>query len=169
LADEEDSAIRVFLFGIGRDKLETAAAGMGMMVEVAQELKRADAVLTTKTHYRRGSQLVRIAESQGTPVYVLRKNTMPQVEEFLKTLNREAGSYGDRDYVQGGDSEAILEQAMSEAEEAANRVVGGESKVKLSPQRSYVRRLQHILGQRYNLASVSQGRDPNRAVVFYKA
>ena len=59
-------------------------------------------------------------------------------------------------------------EAMREAEDAANRVLGGESTVRLSPQRSYVRRLQHLLGHRYSVASVSQGREPERAVMFYK-
>ena len=58
---------------------------------------------------------------------------------------------------------------MQEAEEAANRVLSGEEMtVKLSPQRSHIRRLQHMLGQRYNVASTSQGREPDRAVMFYR-
>ena len=56
---------------------------------------------------------------------------------------------------------------MQEAEEAANRVLSGETSDRLSPQRSYVRRLQHLLGNRYNVASTSQGRDPERSVMFY--
>ena len=57
---------------------------------------------------------------------------------------------------------------MGEAEDAANRVLSGEAKVQLAPQRSYVRRLQHLLGQRYNVHSTSRGRDPARAVMFYR-
>ena len=82
---------RVFLFGVGKDKLEAAVSTTGVTAEVVNELRRADVVLTTKTHYRRGSQLVRVAEATGKPVYVLRKNTMLQVEDFLKTLAREGG------------------------------------------------------------------------------
>ncbi|GIS83687.1 MAG: hypothetical protein CM1200mP15_23190 [Dehalococcoidia bacterium] len=47
--------------------------------------------MTTKTHYRRGAQLVRVAETSGTPVYVLRKNTMPQIIDFLNTIARKKG------------------------------------------------------------------------------
>ena len=61
-----------------------------------------------------------------------------------------------------------MNRAMQEAEEAAQRVLNGEFSVRLTPQRSYVRRLQHLLGQRYTVASVSQGREPERAVMFYK-
>ena len=167
-ADDSEMDLKIFLFGIGRDKLEAAGVEAGVPVQVANELRRADVVLTTKTHYRRGSQLVRTAESTGTPVYVLRKNTMPQVQEFLHTISKEwrdnrIGSGG-----AGEDYKATLEQAMEEAEDAAQRVLSGEFSIQLAPQRSYVRRLQHMLGQRYNLASTSKGREPARAVLFYK-
>lgn len=168
----EDIDIRVFLFGIGRDKLEAARSEIGVSVETVNELRRADAVLTTKTHYRRGSQLVRIAEASGTPVYVLRKNTMPQIQEFLRTLAKEhgRGSDGHESGIGPSDEDykAVLEQAMQEAEEAAQRVLGGEPSIQLSPQRSYVRRLQHLLGNRYNVASTSRGREPSRSVMFYR-
>ena len=168
----EDIDVRVFLFGIGRDKLEAARAEIGVSVETVNELRRADAVLTTKTHYRRGSQLVRIAEASGTPVYVLRKNTMPQIQEFLRTLAREhgRGPDGPESWLGPSDEDykAVLEQAMQEAEEAAQRVLGGEPSIQLSPQRSYVRRLQHLLGNRYNVASTSRGKEPSRSVMFYR-
>ncbi len=57
---------------------------------------------------------------------------------------------------------------MQEAEEAAQRVLGGESSIQLAPQRSYVRRLQHMLGNRYKVSSTSRGREPSRSVMFYK-
>jgi stage III sporulation protein AA len=163
--------VRVFLFGVGRDKLEAAVAEERTPVEVVNELRRADAVLTTKTHYRRGSHLVRTAEASGTPVYVLRKNTMPQVQDFLRSISKDRGDrgFGSRS---GDPSEEVvgdqMEDALQEAEEAVQRVLGGESSIKLTPQRPYVRRLQHILGQRYHVSSISHGRDPARAVMFYK-
>ena len=169
-AEGKAAEVRVFLFGVGRDKLEAAVAESGgTPVQIVNELRQADLVLTTKTHYRRGSQLVRIAESSGKPVCVLRKNSMPQLQEFLRTVVADWGRSGGR--IPDLDDQATtttMEQAMEEAEEAANRVLGGESTVKLAPQRPYIRRLQHLLGQRYNVASVSQGREPERAVMFYR-
>ena len=167
-ADDSEMDLKIFLFGIGRDKLEAAGVEAGVPVQVANELRRADVVLTTKTHYRRGSQLVRTAESTGTPVYVLRKNTMPHVQEFLHTISKEWRDNGIGSGGAGEDYKATLEQAMEEAEDAAQRVLSGELSIQLAPQRSYVRRLQHMLGQRYNLASTSKGREPARAVLFYK-
>jgi hypothetical protein len=181
-AAQKASEVRVFLFGVGRDKLEAAAAESGTAVQIVNELRRADLVLTTKTHYRRGSQLVRIAESSGTPVCVLRKNTMPQLHEFLGTVIKEwhggggngaglmpdLGNDDDGPPFTGDNSSPTMEKAMDEAEDAANRVLSGEQTVHLTPQRSYIRRLQHLLGQRYNVASVSQGREPERSVLFYR-
>ena len=163
-----DVDARVFLFGVGRDKLETAAEDTGVSVQIANELRKADVVLTTKTHYRRGSQLVKIAEASGKPVYVMRKNTMPQVQDFLRAVSKEWGIGGGRLQEEEEEPQEVLEEAMGEAEDAANRVLSGESSVKLTPQRSYVRRLQHLLGHRYNVASVSHGREPDRCVMFYR-
>ena len=179
----KEAEVRIFLFGVGKDKLEAAAAESGRVVHVVNELRQADVVLTTKTHYRRGSQLVRIAESSGTPVCVLRKNTMPQLQEFLDTVIKEwhrngnaeqsgamsvRGNNNDGHSFPNPNSSPTVEKAMSEAEDAANRVLSGEQTVHLTPQRSYIRRLQHLLGQRYNVASVSQGREPERSVLFYR-
>ena len=162
--------VRLFLFGVGRDKLEAAVAESRIPVQIVNELRRADMVLTTKTHYRRGSQLVRIAEASGKPVCVLRKNSMPQLQEFLRTVIAEWGRKGGAPPAppQEQATSTSMDRAMEEAEEAANRVLSGESTVKLAPQRPYIRRLQHLLGERYHVASVSQGREPERAVMFYR-
>ena len=154
----KDAKTRVFLFGVGRDKVEQAANATGQPVQVVNDLQAADMVLTTKTHYRRGSQLVRVAETTGKPIYVLRKNTALQIEQFLKAPP--AGQP-----VDGG----VSEPALQEAHEAAQRVLNGVKSVVLSPQRAYVRRLQHILAERYHLASISSGRDPDRHVTYYRS
>ncbi len=164
--------VRVFLFGVSRDKLESAQADLGLQVGIVNELRRSTLVLTTKTHYRRGAQLVRSAESTGTPVYVLRKNTQPQVMDFLRTLAREQGvnlrGSGPPQARDDAATREMLERALTEAETAAQRVIGGEFSVQLNPQRAYVRRLQHLLAQRFNLASTSRGREPERSVLFYR-
>ena len=73
------TSTRVFLFGVGRERVEHAADAIGVPIDVVSDLRTAEVVLTTKTHYRRGSQVVRAAEKSGQPIYVLRKNTSPQV------------------------------------------------------------------------------------------
>ncbi len=165
---------RIFLFGVSRDKVETALAEREASAEIVGELRRASLLLTTKNHYRRGSQLVRIAESNNVPVYVLRKNTVPQVSEFLTSLARDQGvdlplpagrfSGSDRD---AADADTVA-AARAEVEAAAHRVRSGEFSVQLEPQRPYIRRLQHMLAEQFNLASTSRGRDPQRGVLVYR-
>ena len=162
---------RVFLFGVSRDKLEVAQTETNLGIDVANELRQATLVLTTKNHYRRGAHLVKVAESSGTPVYVLRKNTMPQVMDFLRTLAKEQGLDVTTGWSSRSDSReaaATMEEAMQEAEQAAQQVLEGEFSIQLNPQRAYVRRLQHILAQRFSLASTSRGREPSRAVLIYR-
>ena len=161
---------RIFLFGVSRDKVEAALAERGATAEIVSELRRANVLLTTKNHYRRGSQLVRIAETNSVPVYVLRKNTVPQVSEFLTSMARDQGielppPSGRHKEEANAEKEAA---ARAEAEEAAHRVLSGEFSVQLEPQRPYIRRLQHMLAEEFNLASTSRGRDPQRGVLIYR-
>ena len=163
---------RIFLFGVSRDKVEAALAEREASAEIVSELRRASLLLTTKNHYRRGSQLVRIAESNNVPVYVLRKNTVPQVSEFLTSVARDQGidlapARGRSDEREEANADAMA-AARAEVEDAARRVMDGEFSVQLGPQRPYIRRLQHMLAEEFNLASTSRGRDPQRGVLIYR-
>ena len=152
-SDEDSLAPRIFLFGVGRDKIEQATDNSGVEVEVVTDLRRADLILTTKSHYKRGSRVVRIAEESGTPVHVVRKNTAAQVQQFLR--GRQS---------RNNDDDRTLNSALQEAHEAAQSILDGKEYVDLAHQRAYVRRLQHILAQKYNLSSLSVGVDPRRHV-----
>ena len=65
-------------------------------------------------------------------------------------------------------SRTPLSWPLSEAKEAVTQVKKGEEAVELSPQSAYIRRLQHLIAQRSNLASHSLGKDPERRVRIYK-
>ena len=149
--------VKVFLFGVGRDKVEDAGRSLGIPTRVVNDLRAADVVLTTKSLYRRGSQLVRIAERAGKPIYVLRKNSGPQIQQLLRAVS-------------GGDDEddGAVDDALKEAEKAAERVRNGATSVELAPQRAYIRRLQHLLAEKYNVGSTSSGQEPNRYVTLFK-
>ena len=65
-------------------------------------------------------------------------------------------------------SRSVTTQALEETEEAIQTVLEHSQPVDLTPQNSYIRRLQHQLAERYNLSSRSTGRDPYRHVRIYK-
>ena len=144
--------VNLFPFGVNRGTIEQVVRSIGSAVNIAESLEEADLLLTTKAHYRRNPQVLRSAAAKGTPVHVLRKNSLPQVEQFIRGLGGRNGA------------RASLDGALQETQDAVERVWEGELSVELSPQRSYIRRLQHQLANRYNLQSQSIGREPIRRV-----
>ncbi len=150
------TATRVLPFGVSRGRLEQVARDSRAAIEVVRDLSDADVLLTTKSYYRRSSSTLRAAEVEGKPIYVLRKNTAPQMEQFLRSV---AGNGGRG----GGDP---LREGIQEAEGAVERVLEGAPEVELAPQTSYVRRLQHLVAQRSELTSRSRGREPHRRVTI---
>jgi len=148
--------VKLFSFGVSRGAIEQAIRITRSPVELVDNLDEAQVLVTTKAHYRRGPQAVRMAEDRGKPVHVLRNNNPPQIAQFVRGLAHRNGNSG------------ALEVALQEAEEAVQRVWQGEATVELSPQKSYVRRLQHQVAHRYNLDSTSVGEEPNRRLTIFK-
>ncbi|MBI4200556.1 MAG: AAA family ATPase [Chloroflexi bacterium] len=142
---------RVHLWGVSREAVEQVAHDVGLPVQVVDNLADADILLTTKARFRRGSRMLKTADEAGKPVYVLRRNTSSQIQQFLASLGSRNGR-------------PSVPEALDEARQAVERIWQGEAQVQLSPQDSYTRRLQHQLIGRYNLPSTSVGREPYRRV-----
>jgi hypothetical protein len=131
---------------------------MHIDLDIVKNLYDATMLVTSKNYYRRRPQTIRDAESAHTPVYVLRGNTPPQIRQFLSTL------YPSKE----GEESGGFQSAMAEAEEAVEQVNEGQEAIELSPQGAYIRRLQHLIAERSDLASHSLGKDPNRRVRIFK-
>jgi stage III sporulation protein SpoIIIAA len=140
----------VFPFGVSRKRLEQAVRELGVPVTVARDLDDADAVVTLRNYYKRKPAALRDAESNGVPIYVLKTNTILQMENMLASLF---------------DLEADpQEAALRETAEAIGLVQASGRAVELTPQNAYVRRLQHQMAERNALMSRSRGSEPNRRV-----
>ena len=151
---------RLYPFGVSRNRLEQAIRDTRARVAIAEDLKEADAVMTMRTYFRRKPQALRDAEARGIPIYVLKTNTVTQMEQGLLSMQARPD---------GGEVSAPSQYAIQETEDAiANVLNGGEPTAELTPQNAYIRRLQHQLVQRYNLTSRSQGREPYRRVRIYR-
>ena len=145
-------------YGVNKGKLQQAAREASSPVEVVDDISSADLLLTTRNYYRRKTSALQDAEQKGKPVYVLRRNTTPQIEQFIRAISRDK---------RHGRHDKALDTAMSEAEDAATRVRDGEHRIQLSPQGAYVRHVQHEIAEQHGLASHSVGKEPRRSVVFY--
>jgi len=85
--------------------------------------------------------------------------TQTVADDDPSTAPQPGGSVGN-----SGNDQVTLTSAMEETETAIGMIIDGGPPVSLTPQQSYIRKLQHQLADRYNLASRSRGREPNRFV-----
>ncbi|MFC2049863.1 R3H domain-containing nucleic acid-binding protein [Chloroflexota bacterium] len=146
---------RIYLFGINRAKLEEAAREKGITLEITNDLKVSNLLLTSKNYYRRKPQKLRDAEIAGIPIYAVKSNNVPQLRQCLDTIYTTH-------------KEISINSAIEEAEKAISHVKEGKGPVELSPQNAYIRRLQHLLAERHSLASHSLGKEPKRRVQILK-
>jgi stage III sporulation protein SpoIIIAA len=145
--------LRVLPQGISRKRLEQAIRELQLPVIVARDVDEADVVMTLKNEYKQKTPRLREAEERGLPIYVLKSNTIVQMQASLTSVfSLEVDP---------------REAALRETEEAIGIVLSQSEAVELSPQNAYIRRLQHQMAERANLVSRSRGREPYRRVRLY--
>jgi len=145
--------LSVFPYGVSRTYLEQSVRQLRLPVRIQQNVDDADMVLTLKNYFRRKDSPVRIAESAGIPIQVLRSNTVAQITGALA-------------HIYGVDGPDATETALQEASEGVTRAQQTHTDVELAPQNASVRRLQHQLIERHDLAARSTGSEPNRRLVI---
>jgi stage III sporulation protein SpoIIIAA len=151
------SALRVYPYGIGQNRLKQAAQNLHLPVAIVKNLEDADVVMTLKNYYRKRPQPISKAEQRGVPIYVLRSNTVAQMEGCLADIFELEPEVMDPFAV-----------ATHETQEAIRKVLSGSRVVELSPQKASIRRQQHQMAREANLISHSRGREPHRRVRIYQ-
>jgi len=151
--------VRVFAYGVARNRLSQAAKRLGVPAVIVTEVDEADALVTLRTYYRNREQTVMDAEHRGLPIYVLRANTVAQVEQFLGDLYNISEQQHPRD---------SMDSVREETQHAISAVLNGERWVDLPPGTSLVRRLQHELARNAELVSHSYGKEPRRHVRIFR-
>ena len=157
---EPPKTTHILPYGVNRGRLQHVVRSANAPIELVMDISHADLLVTTKNYYRRKTKALRDAEEVGKPVYVLRKNTTAQLEQFIQAITRRQGH--------APVSVEHVDGAVQEAEDAAIRVRKGEGHVELNPQGAYVRRLQHEIAGKFGLASSSMGKEPGRHVVIFR-
>ncbi len=160
---------RIFPFGVSRNRLESAIERLRVPAVIVRDMQDATLVMTLKNYYRQSAQRLREAEEQGVPVYVLRNNTITQMERQLAQVFHLREVELDEGLPSQQRDDDSLEEAMLEVESAISAVINGErNAVELAPRSSYIRKLQHQMADRYNLRSESRGEDVNRRVKIFR-
>jgi stage III sporulation protein SpoIIIAA len=129
--------VRIFPYAVSKAKLERALRKFRVSAYIVDDLEDADMVVTLKAQERRQPRRLRDAHARGIPFYVVRSNTITQMESFLRAV------FG-------------VDEALDQGHP-----------VELSPQNNHLRRLQHQIIERYGLTSESKGEEPYRRVVIY--
>ena len=159
---KEAARQKLYLFGVNRGRFEQMTKDTGG-INVVDNLADASLFVTSKHHYRRKPQKVKEAEAANLPIYVLRSSTPAQIRQFLTSISRGEGT------PESADREDNFQTALTEAQQAVSLIQDGqEGEVELSPQGSYIRRLQHLIAEKSDLASYSTGKDPERRVRIFK-
>src|SRR5579859_4771535 len=168
--------LRVYPFGVNRDRLSEAARHLHVPIAIVNHEGEADAVITLKNYYRRQPERLQQAEQDRKLIIILKNNTIAQMQHALarifdipvapETSEDEAGTNEDGSSIAFDDP---TKQAMLETEDAIHQVLNkGLTTAELPPANAYIRRLQHQMATRYNLASRSRGKEPNRRVKIFR-
>jgi stage III sporulation protein SpoIIIAA len=151
--------VRVYPYGVARNRLMQAAKRLGVPAVVARDVGEANVLVTLRSYYRDRQQTVMDAEHRGMPIYVLRANTVSQIEQFLSDLFNLSE-------VQPlpGELESVAQQTQA----AIAAVLNGERWVDLPAGPATARRLQHEMARQAELVSHSYGKEPRRHVRIFR-
>ncbi len=150
--------IRIYPYGVARNRLQQAASRLGVPAFVARDISEADIVMTLRAYYRSRQQPITEAEARGIPIFVLRANTINQMEQSLAEMFNLPNN---PDY-------ANYDEVTNQTESAIQAVLNGQRWVDLPPASSAIRRIQHEMARQAQLVSHSYGKDPNRRVRIFR-
>jgi len=153
--ESREQHVLLFPYGVSRNKIERAIANLGVNASIARKWDDADVVLTLKALERKESDKLKSIATENVPIYSIKTNTTAQVMHALKDIFA----------LPSIDAEEV---AIREASEAIYKVLLDSKPVELTPQTSYVRRLQHQLAEQHRVMSRSTGLEPNRRLVLFR-
>ncbi|MGH9764922.1 MAG: R3H domain-containing nucleic acid-binding protein, partial [Blastocatellia bacterium] len=151
------ATVKIYPYALSHERVERAIEDLGVSAKVTNSINDADILLTLKSHAKRQSQKLREARGRNVGIYVVRSNTLTQIENFLRDL------FGSGEPRGGGNED----EAIQEAEDAVLEAMDQHRPVELAPQPKHVRRVQHLYIERSGLQSESKGREPSRRVIVY--
>ncbi len=154
-------SVRIYPYGVARNRLIQAAKRLSVPAVVVNDVGDADVLVTLRSYYRNRMQAITDAEQRGMPIYVLRANTVNQMEQSLAelfNLSVESSSSGPEEW----------EEVSNQTQQAIQAVLNGQRWADLPPASSAIRRLQHDMARQAQLVSHSYGKEPHRRVRIFR-
>lgn len=157
--------LRIYPYGVARNRLSQAAKRLGVPAVIVNDPGEAQVLVTLRAYYRKRQRPIVDAETRNIPIYVLRANTVNQMQQFLSdlfNLSTESPLHTGSPLEESGDP------VLQETQAAIQAVLNGERWVELPPAVSAIRRLQHQMARDANLVSHSYGKEPRRRVRIFR-
>lgn len=151
--------IGIYAYGVARNRLEQITKRLGVPANLVRDISQANALITLKSYYRKRQKPILTAEELGIPIYVLRSNSIGQMEQVLIELFNISESAG---------RNVDLDEIGSQTQSAIEAVLNGQRWVDLPPASARVRRIQHEMVRDAEMISHSYGKDPNRHVRVFR-
>jgi stage III sporulation protein SpoIIIAA len=150
--------VHIYPYGVARNRLTQAAKRLGVPAIVVRDIGDAEAVMTLRAYYRSREQTIIDAETRGMPIYVLRANTVNQMEQSLAeifniSLDAPVNSW---------------DEVSGQTQAAIDAVLSGQRWVDLPAASASIRRMQHEMARQAQLVSHSYGKEPNRRVRIFR-
>ena len=138
-----------------------SAKKIGVPAVIVRTIDEADGLVTLRSYYRDHQATIVEAERRGMPIYVLRANSVNQIDQFITDLF--SLSNGEPNL-----PPRVGDEVRDETQTAISAVLNGERYVDLPPASPVVRRLQHELAREAELVSHSYGKEPRRHVRIFR-
>lgn len=151
-----DKRVGIYAYGINRDRLEKAINVLGINARVTTHIDESDIVITTKTHNKPNSNLLRSLHDRKIPINIIKSDTTSQITRFLKYVFK---LYND-------DAEKI-QKALDEIDEIIKYVDTYKTKAEATQTSAYLRRLQKQVCTERGFRCESIGDEPHRRVRVY--
>jgi stage III sporulation protein SpoIIIAA len=151
--------VKIFPHGVARNRLMEAAERIQVPIRIVNSIEEADIFMTLKPYYRDRQQVILDAEARNIPIYVLRSNTINQMEYSL------ANVFDVKVNIQATDWNTVEKETLS----AIQKVLSGQASwIDLSPADHSIRHMQHEMVQQAGLISQSYGKEPMRRIRIYQ-
>lgn len=153
--------VKIYPYGVARNRLMQSAKKFGVPAVIVHTIDEAEALITLRSYYREHQATIVEGERRGMPIYVLRANSVSQIDQFMMDLfNLSNGEPNLPPHVN--------DDVRNETQTAISAVLNGERYVDMPPANPIVRRIQHEMAREAELVSHSYGKEPRRHVRIFR-
>lgn len=155
---EREGPVRIYPYALSRDALERVIRDLRLDARVVRRPESADFIVAMRSRAD-DPRLQRLMHECAAPLYVVKKDTTAQLRRLLQDVF----------FILQGVDDTEVRAAVSEVEQAIQRVMAEGVPVELTPCRAALRKIQHRMVSRYPLMAESVGREPTRRLVVHPA